>query len=162
MVMENLFSAHAGRMPRFRAGVLVFGMLLLLMAASPVRAQAPENRMNDTDLDRYRWSNRVLLIFAPAEGDAAYRAQRVEFDRGARELDVRDVVRLDVLGPEGRGLRERFSVPTDRFLVVLVGRDGTEKLRRPEPVRVAELMQVIDAMPMGAREAEARRRRSGE
>ena len=51
-----------------------------------------------------------------------------------------------------RRLYDRFSVGPGEFRVVLVGKDGTEKRRDPEPVTARSLFDTIDAMPMRQRE----------
>ena len=52
-----------------------------------------------------------------------------------------------------RELRERFDVGEEDFQVILVGKDGTEKLRKKGEVLEPErLFEVIDAMPMRKRE----------
>ena len=74
-----------------------------------------------------------------------------------RELEV-----IPLLG-DGEGmpfdvaaLRERLSLPPDKFEAVLVGKDGTVVLRRHGPIALGELFTRIDAMPM--RRAELRKR----
>ena len=51
-----------------------------------------------------------------------------------------------------RRLRDRFEVPQDAFRVVLVGKDGIEKRRDPDPVTTRAIFDTIDAMPMRQRE----------
>ena len=50
--------------------------------------------------------------------------------------------------------RERHGVAADEFAVVLIGRDGGEKLRSTSPIPAAELFGKIDEMPMRRRERE--------
>ncbi len=40
----------------------------------------------------------------------------------------------------------------EEFLVILIGKDGGEKLHSPGPVGVDQLKQLIDSMPMRKRE----------
>jgi hypothetical protein len=49
-------------------------------------------------------------------------------------------------------LRGRFGVTGNSFAAILVGKDGTEKLRHDAPVTAAKLFATIDAMPMRRRE----------
>jgi hypothetical protein len=53
-------------------------------------------------------------------------------------------------------LRQRFHIEPGGSTFILVGKDGTVKLRRPS-VRLSNLFEVVDAMPM--RRAEMRRQR---
>jgi hypothetical protein len=105
---------------------------------------------------------RILVVSAPTRADSALRAQDaiVSADRAGqidRDMQVIRLVGSD--GPSGmdaRALRERLSLPPDRFEVVLVGKDGTIVLRRRQPVSLGDLFDRIDAMPM--RRDEIRRR----
>ena len=87
---------------------------------------------------------RVLVISAPSPTDDAYRTQAA------------------LLLPAWAGLLERdFTVETrlnaKTFSVVLIGKDGGEKLRRPAPLAPDELFALVDAMP--TRRAEMRERK---
>jgi hypothetical protein len=106
------------------------------------------------------WEKRVLLIFSPHDRHADYR-QQVEIldavDEGLRERDMAvietfadDRVAIDGQPQEagGSGFYRHFSVDSDEFRVILVGKDGTVKLDRGGAVASAELFSLIDAMPM--------------
>lgn len=74
------------------------------------------------------------------------------------------VHQLEVLNTDNEGLQERdlhirtitgnskeyahFKVKTGTFCILLIGKDGTQKLRSPEPVSLKTLFGLIDAMPM--------------
>ena len=103
--------------------------IFALMLSSLALSAAPEKR--------------VLIVSAPAQTDDAYRTQAA------------------LLLPAWAGLIERdFVVQTTfgakTFSVVLIGKDGGEKLRRAVPIPTAELFALVDAMPM--RRAEMRER----
>ncbi len=53
---------------------------------------------------------------------------------------------------DGAGLRDRFAADTDRYVAVLVGKDGFEKLRAGQPILNETLFATIDAMPMRRQE----------
>ncbi len=114
-----------------------------------------------------QWKARVLVVSASTGDDPGLRAQDAILSADgdgqvARDMADRDikVIRLvGVHGPAGvdpSALRERLSLPPDRFEVVLVGKDGMIVLRRRQPVPLGELFDRIDAMPM--RRDEIRRR----
>jgi hypothetical protein len=44
-------------------------------------------------------------------------------------------------------VRTRFQVPANQFTVLLLGEDGTVRLRSNAPVSVNRLNSLIDAMP---------------
>ena len=48
--------------------------------------------------------------------------------------------------------RSQYGVDPETFVVILVGKDGGEKLRSTEVVRLEKLYGTIDAMPMRRRE----------
>ncbi len=58
--------------------------------------------------------------------------------------------------PEMNAIRTRFEIDLSDFVVVLVGKDGGEKLRTKKPVSVLKLDDIIDAIPMGRQEKSAR------
>jgi hypothetical protein len=60
---------------------------------------------------------------------------------------------------EETAARKRFHIGNDEFAVVLIGKDGGEKLRSSTPVTIERLIKVIDSMPM--RQKEARNGHSG-
>ena len=66
-------------------------------------------------------------------------------------LPERDVVALQP--DEDTAARRRFHVGDEEFTVILIGKDGGEKLRSQTPVTMERLMKVIDSMPMRQKEA---------
>ena len=112
------------------------------------------------------WKHRVLLIFSPSQQTAEYREQldhlRADPD-GLQERDLqvyrifpeglitseRDVLDHNDLSDQ---YRSQYGVDPETFTVVLVGKDGTEKLRTNEVLRTDKLYATIDAMPMRQRE----------
>jgi hypothetical protein len=88
-------------------------------------------------------ARRLLVISAPGPEHPDYREQAA------------------ILLPAWRGLLERDFVVETRFgsaafSVVLIGKDGGEKLRRSTPLAPADLFAIVDVMPM--RQAEMKKR----
>jgi hypothetical protein len=144
------------------------GVLLALAAGAASAPAGAQPGRPVPALRDYRWTKRVLAVFAPPAGapaESTYRAQRDEFARYAAALGERDLVVLD--HPAGaapgrvRALRQQLGVPGEGFAVVLVGKDGTVKLRRRALLTAERVLATVDGMPMGAAEARARRRRAG-
>ncbi len=98
---------------------------------------------------------RVLLVLAARDdARAAEQARLLAADRpGATE---RDLVLVAPAFPDQEHLRRRYDVAPGKFAVLLIGRDGSVKLRSAWPVAVHTLFDTIDAMPM--RQAEMRHR----
>jgi hypothetical protein len=119
------------------------------------------------DLTRYRWKNRLLFVFAPSAEDTRFARQWATLDEqregvAERHLVLFGVAADTVLKTDGENLdegaaeflRRTFKVESGSFAVILVGKDGGEKMRSTAVVPVAEIFSVIDAMPM--RQAEMR------
>jgi hypothetical protein len=139
------------------AGLLLFAPLWLL-------AQSPGPDSSLEKLAVMRGSSRPLLIFYPQmqnDRSPALQAQLSLLRRHEAELKERDVVVVlvpeepsvqDVSRGQGQSLRAKFGVESDRFAVVLVGKDGGEKFRSHAPVTIEKLDALIDAMPMRQQE----------
>lgn len=106
-------------------------MLMSLLVSSFALAAAPAPTPN----------RRILTITAPSLTDDTYRTQAALLIPAWRGLLEREFV-----------VETRFGAPA--FSVVLIGKDGGEKLRRTTPLPPEELFAVVDAMPM--RRAEMR------
>ena len=134
-----------------------------LVLAAPALAQ-------DADpLAPYRGDYRPLLVFSPPadprlmiQSDAldAVHAGLVERDQvvlimvgtGARTIEMRGGAVTQGAAPDNEALRARFGVKAEEFAVILVGKDGGEKLRTDEVLSPIRLFATIDAMPMRRRE----------
>ena len=102
-----------------------------------------------------RWDRRVLLVTAPLADDPAAVTQRRIFAEIASSGDDRDLVLVEVIGnavhgagDTADGVRRSYKLPSDRFTVILIGKDGGEKRRSTTPMSVVTLTGTIDAMPM--------------
>ena len=121
------------------------------------------------DLENYRWKNRVLLVFAPDERDGLYQRQTALANEARAGYRERDLVVVSVFTESGRDeensilqkgqtrqLRTDFRVSDSQFCVILIGKDGGEKLRQADVLAIEKLFGVIDAMPM--RQSEVKRK----
>jgi len=112
---------------------------------------------------------RVLLVFSPTADDARLRTQLKIMRDDAAGATERDLVTIAV--PEHGGqatetwltaadaavARRRFHLRAGELRVMLVGKDGGEKLRSGEPIPFERLRETIDAMPMRQQEMKSRR-----
>jgi hypothetical protein len=125
------------------------------------------------ELQRYQWKRRPLLICAPSPKHPDYQAQERFMTGQADKIVDRDMVigHLFQKGPShmgGKPLSEEtveslygaLQVSREDFYLVLVGKDGTVKLRLNEPTEMTKIYEVIDAMPM--RQKEMRQKDQGE
>jgi len=134
---------------------LLFCCALLRMAGSVAFALS-----ESTTLAALRDHARPLLIFSPSAGDPRLLEQLKILRAQAGDAAERDLVAIAI--PEGgdapsedkfseaeaNRARRRFHIGAGEFLVVLVGKDGGEKLRSPKPIPFEKLRSVIDSMPM--------------
>ena len=108
----------------------------------------------DTDLSSYRWTHRPIVVFANSPEDVNYTRQIKMLESGLNQLLVRDVVVLTDTNPsEVSPLRELLR--PRGFALLLIGKDGQVKLRKPFPWSVRELSRAIDKMPMRLQELNA-------
>ncbi|MEU0493960.1 DUF4174 domain-containing protein [Mycobacterium sp. NPDC006124] len=113
------------------------------------------------ELGDYRWERRPLLVFAPTNDDPRLleTVRRVEASRcdfAAREMVLGVLVAdgdstLDgraVEAGQSRRLRSQFGIRDDDFALLLIGKDGGEKLRLGEVPELGAVYGVVDGMPM--------------
>jgi len=119
--------------------------------------------------DRYR----PLLVFAPTDKDERFLQQARLFAAGSSRLHERQVLFVPVVlrsdanhggvmlnssdvasldAKEANKIRQRLHISAEGFTVVLLGKDGGEKLRAHTPVTIERLNALIDAMPMRQQE----------
>jgi glutathione peroxidase len=116
------------------------------------------------DLNDMRWKKRVLLVFAESREDDGLGSFRTAWDRDESEVLDRDLVLVEVISKDqsrigkrslaaasAKRLQRRFQPGSDGTTFILIGKDGSEKLRTAE-LRLDTLFERIDAMPMRQRE----------
>ena len=144
---------------------LLLAMLLFGLAAGPADAQSK------ADLEQYQWENRLVLIFAPSDQDGVYQQLKEQLQTSARELVDRDLLVFHLFA-EGKGrvnealisegsvrsLYQEYDIRDESLTVVLIGKDGGEKLRQVDGFDVQSIIDRIDAMPMRQREMRQRKR----
>jgi hypothetical protein len=102
-----------------------------------------------TDL---RWKARVLVLSAPTANHGDMVAQRLILAKDAQGLVERDIRIVELVSEKDAELRDKLKLAPGRFTVVLLGKDGEEKMRDGRPVTLDALFGLIDAMPMRKRE----------
>ena len=127
----------------------------------PARAAAAE-------LSDYLWQSRPLLVFAPTGNDPRLveTMRRIEASRcdfADRDMVLGRIVADGASTLDGQGvdtnqaqrLRSEFGIGTNSFSVVLIGKDGGEKLRVNDIPDLQAIYAVIDGMPMRGSEMSA-------
>lgn len=111
---------------------------------------------HEVDLDAFTWIARPVIVFADTPADPRFIEQMELLTSRIDLLVDRDVILITDTDPEaGSALRREYR--PRGFSLLLVGKDGGIKLRKPFPWDVRELTASIDKMPM--RREELRRRR---
>ena len=133
-----------------------FALLSLISLAAPMLAQSPGV---PTTLAALRYSQRPLLIFAASPDDPQLQIQLRTLQQHAQDVAERDVavIALPFRTPsptastlteaDAEIARHRFNVAPTDFTVILLGKDGGEKLRSRKPLTIDKLRDIIDAMP---------------
>ena len=110
----------------------------------------------EVEIGEYRWTHRPVVVFADSPADPRYQEQIDEFLQDIPALMTRDVLVFVDTDPDAKSALRKKLRPRG-FMLVLIGKDGGVKLRKPLPWSVRELSRTIDKMPMRQREVEDRR-----
>ena len=116
-------------------------------------------------------SDRPVIIFAPSTFDKRMLDQIGRFSGHRREYRDRDIAVIQIGGvnmrsngravPHAPEMRALYGVGNDEFAIILVGKDGQEKLRRNEVTDPRVLYDLIDTMPLRQQEIERQREVNG-
>ena len=105
-------------------------------------------------------------LFAPAdmadlsEDDPAFRVQMELLQEQPQDLLERDVIVLTDTDPAARSAL-RLKMRPRGFMLVLVGKDGGIKLRKPRPWDVREITRSIDKTTIRQREIRENKEKAG-
>ena len=111
---------------------------------------------------------RPLLIFAPRPDDPRLEIQMRTLQEHSPETQDRDLAvialpygspspsRLQLTPAEAEAARRRFGIAPGDFAVILLGKDGGEKLRSGKSLAMSRIEETIDAMPMRQNEIRAK------
>ncbi len=116
-----------------------------------------------------RWSERLLVVAAPADLDARASIQVGHLIARSGDLADRELRIVNLMGDAAgriagrtlsrehvRSLRAAWELPADEWIVALVGKDGGVKQRWSAIVEPDEVFALIDVMPMRQREVAER------
>ena len=133
----------------------VFAILLAATASF-----ANETEVNDDaiilkgaeiNLDDFLWVNRPIVVLADSPDDPRFLEQLRLLQERLPDLKERDVVVITDTDPSQQTDLRQALRPRG-FMLVLIGKDGGIKLRKPSPWSVREISRVIDKMPMRRQE----------
>ncbi len=120
-------------------------------------------------MEQYLWQNRVVLLFSPSADNAAFEKQNAMLNNAKDALAERDIIVWRIIHHQSVSVNgehkvhlgtppfyEYFDIPNDSATLILLGKDGGEKLRETLPVSNDALFSLIDSMPMRAKEINAK------
>lgn len=112
-------------------------------------------------LQPYQGKNRLVVILTPSDTHPKFKKQLKELKKVSEGLINRDLFIIKnhqgstifaneyiLTKAENYHLRKYFEIPPKSFSVVLIGKDGTEKLRTKNILTSELLFKTIDQMPM--------------
>ena len=105
----------------------------------------------DTELSAYQWTHRPVVVFANSNADVNYQRQIRMLEQDIASLIDRDVIILTDTTPASETPLRNALRPRG-FALLLIGKDGQVKLRKPFPWSVRELSRAIDKMPLRRQE----------
>ena len=138
----------------------VFGISMSAAAWAQTSSEEPPEMapkaMVEANLSDFLWEKRPIVVFADTDRDPAFIRQLELLEARSEALAERDVVILTDTDPDAMSeLREKLR--PRGFMLVLIGKDGGVKLRKPFPWSVRELSRAIDKMPLRQQELRDRR-----
>ena len=126
------------------------------------------------NLSSHRWEDRLVLVLSHDVSNETYQKQLKELYEDQEGLDDRKIVVYTILPDryksdesehkeweESGDLYKTYKKGNEAFQIVLIGLDGSVKLRQNQFISREELFERIDRMPMRKAELE-RREENGE
>jgi hypothetical protein len=140
------------------AATFALPLLLAGLSQPPALAQttAPTGIVSLAGL---RGLARPLLIFAPNPNDPQLEIQLRRLRDNAPTITELNIVVIAIpynspsptqamlTGDGAEAARRHFNIPPSDFAVILIGKDGAEKLRSSKPLSIDKLRITINAMP---------------
>ncbi len=140
--------------------ILAFAAAFAPAVAAQSESDAPRSAMirpaGDSDLSEFLWTARPVVVFADSPADPRYIEQVERLLDGIDRLLERDAVILTDTDPATASPLRRKLRPRG-FMLVLIGKDGEIKLRKPLPWTVREITRSIDKTPEREREINRKR-----
>jgi hypothetical protein len=107
----------------------------------------------EANLSDFLWLKRPIVVFADTPADPRFKRQIELLEARTEALIDRDVVVLVDTDPKSPSeIREKLR--PRGFMLVLLGKDGGVKLRKPFAWDVRELTRAIDKIPLRLQELE--------
>jgi len=129
-------------------------------AADDVPAIWPPLVADQVNLNDFLWVARPVVVFADTPADPRFVEQMTLLEARIDDLVERDVVVIVDTDPEAKS-DLRMKLRPRGFMMVIVGKDGGVKLRKPSPWSVREITRQIDKMPLRQEEIRLKKAAAG-
>ncbi len=132
---------------------LQFGLVAAISTALVAHASSDSifHESEASDLSEFLWKNRPIVVFSDSPNDPNYIRQLELLHQRTEDLEEREVVVLTDTDPSASGPLRKQLRPRG-FMLVIIGKDGEVKLRKPFPWSVREISRAIDKMPLRQQE----------
>lgn len=117
---------------------------------------AYEFTADTVDLNDFLWTARPVVVFADTPNDPRFQEQLALLRERIAAVVERDILIITDTNPDTPS-EIRTKLRPRGFMMVLIGKDGGVKLRKPSPWSVREISRTIDKMPMRQQEIRERR-----
>ncbi|MGB0659705.1 MAG: DUF4174 domain-containing protein [Mangrovicoccus sp.] len=138
----------------FFALLAALSLMPLTLRAAEQSPELPIMPMPES-LAELQWIARPVIVFADTPNDPRFIQQMQRLTARPAPLIERDVVVITDTDPAARSPLRQELRPRG-FSMVLIGKDGQVKLRKPAPWDVRELTRVIDKSPIRQQEVKDR------
>lgn len=115
---------------------------------------------DEVNLNDFLWVARPVVVFADTPADPRFIEQMTLLEARPGDLAARDVVVIVDTDPDAAS-DLRTKLRPRGFMMVIVGKDGGVKLRKPSPWTVREITRQIDKMPLRQEEIRLKKAASG-
>ena len=145
--------------------VIRFALVVIFLTTSAVLVPA---RAAAAELSDYLWQHRPLLVFAPTDNDPRLVETMRRIEASRCDFADRDMVLGRIVADgtstldgnvvdtnQAQRLQSAFGIGANSFSVMLIGKDGGEKLRVNAVPDLQAIYAVIDGMPMRGSEMSA-------
>lgn len=116
-------------------------------------------------IESHKWEKRVLIFSASSPANIGYKRQEQLLTKSKKGMKERDLIiyklyddhwidyKNNALSEEqALAIRKAYDIPEGQFSVLLIGKDGSVKMRKDDIVSTREIFSLIDSMPMRKRE----------
>lgn len=106
---------------------------------------------DDTDLATFKWTHRVVVVFADSPLDPSFSKQLELLSARSDALLERDIIVFSDTDPDQNSAM-RTALRPRGFALVIVDKDGRVMLRKPSPWDTREITRAIDKTPLRQQE----------